>query len=197
MRRQTFKQNEAIEFSRPRMNFRDSTGENCTRQAAIARMLGFLILWSAGFLGTTARAGVSEYDVEAAFLAKFPDFVKWPASSGSPVTIGVLGDDPFGGALDQMARVKRSRRVEDLKGCKIVFISRSERGNLEGILASLSGANVLTVGDSEGFAKQGGIIEFVVEGGKVRFEINTGAAGRSGLQISSQLLKLAIHVVNS
>jgi hypothetical protein len=170
--------------------------QNCAWQAAIAQILVLLLLWSSGFLGTTARAGVSEYEVEAAFLAKFPDFVKWPASSGSPVIVGVLGDDPFGGTLDQMVKVKRSRRVEELKGCKIIFISRSERGNLEGILASLASANVLTVGDGDGFVRQGGVIEFVVEGGKVRFQINTGAAGRGGLQISSQLLKLAVRVVN-
>lgn len=131
-----------------------------------------------------------EYELKAGFIAKFPSFVKWPAP-GSPVTVGVLGNDPFGPALDRVMKVRRSKRVEDLKGCQIIFISKSERGNIPGIIAALAGANVMTVGDTEGFVKQGGVLGFVMEGDKVRFEINTGAAKRAGLDISSRLLKLA------
>lgn len=143
-----------------------------------------------------AQGTVSEYDVKAAFIAKFPEFVKWPAGAGS-ITVGLLGDDSFGGALDRMVKVKRSKRVEDLKGCQIIFVSKSERGNVGGILAALSGANVLTVGESDGFTRQGGAIGFTMEGDKVRFEINTRAAQRSGLEISARLLKLATRVVGS
>ena len=168
-----------------------------SRLSASARMLVLLLLLlSPRFFAAGAHAQLSEYEVKAGFLAKFQDFVKWPASSGLGVTVGVLGDDPFGVTLDKLVKVKRARHVEDLKGCKIIFIAKSERANLEGILSSLAGANVLTVGDGESFTRQGGIIEFVIEGGKVRFEINNGAAGRNGLQINSQLLKLAIRVVN-
>ena len=134
-----------------------------------------------------------EYDLKAGQLSKFPEFVTWPAPGGQ-VTVGVLGNDPFGAALDGVMKVKRSKRVEDLKGCQIIFISKSEQGNIPGIIAALAGTNVMTVGDSDGFVKQGGVIGFVIDGGKVRFEINQAAAKRAGVVISSRLLKLASKV---
>ncbi|MEA3212606.1 MAG: hypothetical protein QOE70_5663 [Chthoniobacter sp.] len=163
----------------------------------IARSLLLCLFWSLAVCGNElqAQTAVPENVAKAAILAKFPDFVKWPAASGSSITFGILGDDPFSGALDSMVKVKRSRRVEDLKGCQIVFIPKS--GNVGGALSSLAGMNVLTVGESDGFAKQGGIIGFVIEGDKVRFEINTGAATRAGININSRLLKLAIRTFSS
>lgn len=140
--------------------------------------------------------GVAEYALKAGYIAKFPDFVKWPSPSSS-VTVGILGDDPFGAALAGIMKVKRSKNVEDLKGCQIVFISKSERGNLAGIIAALAGANVMTVGDSDGFARQGGVLGFIMVGDKVRFEINTGAAKRAGIKIDTGLLSLASKVINS
>src|SRR5260221_1072069 len=123
---------------------------------AVARLPLLCIMWGLGLCGMEARADTTaapEYAVKAAFVAKFPQFVKWPSGAGS-ITVGVLGDDPFGGALDGLVKVKRSKRVEDLKGCQIIFIARSEQGNIGEILSSLAGSNVLTVGESEGFAKQ-------------------------------------------
>ena len=152
-----------------------------------------LCLLLAGPAQLRAADGVSEYHVKAAFLAKFPEFVKWPAP-GATITVGVLGDDPFGNVLEQMIKVRRAKRVEELKGCQIIFIARSERGNVGAILAALAGTGVLTVGETEDFVKQGGIIGFTMEGERVRFEINSGAARRGGLEISSRLLKLATKV---
>lgn len=162
-----------------------------------------LLLAAAAWLlgcGSVALCGqtASEYDLKAAYLYNFVQFVKWPA--GGSGVVGVLGDDPFGGKLEAALQgklsVKRSRKVDDLRNCKVVFIANSERGSVAGILASLAGTSVLTVGESDGFAKQGGIIGFTMEGEKVRFEINTRAAQNGGLAISSRLLKLASRVVN-
>jgi len=163
------------------------------------RLLLLCVAWKLGLCGVEARAqgsGFTEYDVKAALLAKFPQFIAWPGSRSS-MTVGILGADPFGGALDKAFRVKRSRQVEDLKDCQIIFVSKSERGNVGAILSSLGGTNILTVGESDGFAKQGGVIGFVMDGDKVRFEINTGAAQRSGLTIKVQLSKLAVRVFGS
>jgi hypothetical protein len=149
--------------------------------------------------GTNARgqgAGVSEYAVKAAFVAKFPQCVKCPAGASGSTTVGVLGDDPFGGALERLVRVKRGSRVEELKGCQIVFIAKSERASLSSILSSLAGTSVLTVGESDGFARQGGVIGFTLEGDKVRFEINLGAARRLGLRLDPQFVQLAVRVYN-
>lgn len=152
-----------------------------------------------------ARGQVSEYQLKAAFLANFAEFVTWPptafSGSGAPIVIGILGDDPFGGTLDRAAlakivggrkiAIRRSPRAEDLKGCHIVFIAKSERARLAEILGSLETRNVLTVADVEQFTARGGAIGFVMAGDVVRFEINHGAAKRAGLEISSRLLKLA------
>ena len=174
------------------------------RFRAAWRGTALLVLAFCAALLPPARAEVSEYQLKAAFLANFPEFVTWPGSAfsgpGSPITIGILGDDPFGEALDRAVQgktvggrkiaIKRSRRIEDMKGCQVVFVSGSERGSIGG----LAGAGVLLIGETEGFVKQGGTIGFTTAGDKVRFEINTGAAQRSGLEISSRLLKLASRV---
>jgi uncharacterized protein DUF4154 len=165
---------------------------------AAALLFGFVLL-----LGFHAQAQYSEYDVKAAFLFNFVQFVKWPGKpdASGPITIGILGDDPFGGALESAVQgqsvggrriaIKRSRSVDALKGCQLVFISKSEKGRVGEILGSLQGTSSLTVGETEGFTRQGGMIGFTMEGGKVRFEINSGAAQRAGLEISSRLLRLA------
>ena len=162
----------------------------------LVRLLALGACWSFTLGGGRGRAEAleaPEYDLKAGYLAKFPDFIKWPAPGG-PITVGVLGNDPFGPALAGVMKVKRSNRVEDLKGCQIIFVSKSEQGNLPAIIAALAGTNIMTVGDADGFVKQGGVLGFVMDGGKVRFEINTGAAKRAGLEISSRLLKLASKV---
>jgi hypothetical protein len=145
----------------------------------------------------------TEYEVKAAYLCNFAEFVEWPGSDGkeSAVTIGILGDDPFGTALEEIAKnravqtktlaVKRLSRIDDALSCQIVYVSTSEGRNLAQILRSLATASVLTVSDIERFAEHGGIIGFTIEERRVRFEINLQAAERAGLRISSRLLKLA------
>jgi len=146
-----------------------------------------------------------EYKVKATYLFNFAQFVEWPATvfadANAPIIIGVLGDDEFGPFLDQIVQgekiknrpliVKRSRTVAELKACHILFISKSEEPRLAAILASLAQSSVLTLGEVEGFAQRGGIINFFLDGEKLRFEINTDAADRCGLRIRSQLLSLS------
>jgi hypothetical protein len=145
-----------------------------------------------------------EYQVKAAFLFNFVQFVEWPpvafTKPETPICIGVLGDDPFGTALDDTVHgetvqsrklvVQRSRRVEDLKECQLIFISKSETERVHGILGDLDPFPVLTVSEAQGFAQHGGIINLYLAGNKVRFEINLAGARRKGLKISSELLSL-------
>lgn len=163
--------------------------------AALLGLANFAVLGNAQY---------SEYAVKAACIANFVNFVRWPAEAlpdaSTPLIIGILGNDPFGAVLDTTLReqsangrtmkVRRGRAVEDLRGCQMVFISRSEVGNLGRTLAGLRGG-VLTVSDIPGFARQGGMIGFVMEGDKVRFEINAPNAQRAELEITSRLLRLA------
>jgi hypothetical protein len=156
-----------------------------------------------------AQTAISkEYQVKAAFLYNFSQFVVWPAEAfpeaQTPLVIGVIGEDPFGAYLDEIVQgeqvnnrpliVQRFHQVEEIKVCHILFVSQSETKRLEEIFARLKGRNILTVGDIDGFAKQGGMIRFVTEKNKVRFRINVEAAKAAKLTISSKLLKPAAIV---
>ena len=154
-----------------------------------------------------AQGVLSEYDVKAAFLFNFTKFVEWPpaafADERSPLKICVLGDNPFGKTLHAlMGEEVGGRRLllahlenlKDLESCHVLYVSRSERDRLAQVLAGVRGAPVLTVADSPGFIDQGGMINFILENSKVRFDVNQEAAERAGLKISSRLLALAKHV---
>lgn len=156
--------------------------------------------------GTAAKAGPPgflEYDVKAAFLIHFPEFIEWPAGTFGdrevPVVIGVYGHAAMDEALDRAVRkaagvhrfvVKPFRAGDDLKGCHILFLGPLEKTAESALLASLAGSAVLTVSETAGFASRGGMVNFYIERNKVRFEINPEAARQAGLRISSQLLQL-------
>lgn len=151
-----------------------------------------------------ARAQSREYQLKAAFLYNFIQFVEWPPnafpSSNAPLRIGILGDDPFGSALDEAIQnesvgnhrlvVVRSASIADLQDCQLIFVSRSEEGHLGQILSVIDSRPVLTVSDIDHFAQSGGDIGFFLSDSKVRFAINPASARQSGLRISSQLLTL-------
>jgi len=163
-----------------------------------------LCLWASAGLPALPQA-VDEYHVKALFLYNFAKFVDWtPATPTDTICVGILGDDPFGDVLDQTVAgktvngrsfvVRRLKRYEDAKVCQIVFVSGSEKKRLHAILNGLGSFGVLTVGEMEGFAAHGGVINFEIAGGKVRFEVNVDAAERAGLKLSSKLLSLATIV---
>ncbi|HZF01475.1 MAG TPA: YfiR family protein [Methylomirabilota bacterium] len=169
------------------------------------RFVFFILLFSGG-LDLAAQTEISkEYQVKAVFLFNFAQFVEWPTNSFSdaqvPLTIGVLGDDPFGDFLDATVRgekvgghplvVQRFRRVEDVKDCRILFISRSESRQMKRILADLKQQKMLTVSDVESFSESGGVIGFVTVQNKIRFKINLDAGKNANLAFSSKLLRLA------
>ncbi len=159
-----------------------------------------------------AQSAIAEYDVKAAFLYNFTKFVEWPADSfpdaKSPLTLCILGEDPFGKTLRSLmeegvgGHPVSLLRLDSLnnpalsnpEACHVLFVSRSEKDRLHRVLDAVHGAPVLTVGDTPGFIDQGGMINFLLEGSKVRFEINQEAAEGVGLKISSKLLALAKHV---
>jgi hypothetical protein len=149
----------------------------------------------------------TEYEVEAAYLSNFGRFVEWPRTAvpaNEPFLVCVLGPDPFGPILDgalkgegingaQMA-ARRVTGPEEAATCRVLFVSASKDAQLKDILAALGTSSILTVSDMAGFTRRGGMIQFVLEGDRVRFEINIAAAKRAGLNLSSQLLKLAVAV---
>ncbi|MGH9435555.1 MAG: YfiR family protein [Terriglobia bacterium] len=170
-----------------------------------------VVLWVVGLAASSLRAAgdsaPTEYAVKAAYLYNFSRFVRWPASRTTAdfFRICVLGTDPFGRVLDRVIAGESidgvkivARRIslpEEVTGCRILFISSSEAGKLARILAALSNRDVLTVSDLPGFTQDGGMIGFVLEGNRVRFEVNAAAAQQAGLKVSSQVLKLAVKVI--
>ncbi|HEX8679068.1 MAG TPA: YfiR family protein [Chthoniobacterales bacterium] len=145
-----------------------------------------------------------EYQVKAACVLNAARFVSWPASAfpgaDAPLIIGILGENPFGSTLQEVVsgatvrhRLIAVRRVglAEARDCHIVFVSRSERDNLDAILSALGDANVLTISEIDRFVQSGGTIGLALDQGKIRFEINQEAASRARLKIDSQFLLLA------
>jgi len=176
------------------------------RGPALRAWFILLVLLPAGGQPLSAQTAISkEYQIKAVFLFNFAQFVQWPTTAftraDEPFRIGVLGADPFDSFLDETVRgekvdghplvIRRYGGIEEVKGCQVLFISRSESEGMEKILAGLKGRNILTVGDTEGFIENGGIIRFVTEGNKIHFRVNLEALKRTNLTISSKVLRLA------
>lgn len=147
--------------------------------------------------------GTPEYAVKAAYLLNFARFVTYPPSAfadpAAPLTICILGADPFGPALDDMIAGERvdqraiaARRLADpaaIDGCQILFVAATADAAVA--LGAAGGRPVLTVGDGETFAERGGMVAFRLDQGTVRFAVNPDALRRGGLAMSSHVLRLA------
>ena len=190
----------------PAARWRNGAADRWTSRAC--RAVWLLILgMSLVFRATPVSAQVvraPEYSLKAAYLLNFTQFVEWPSngfiSPDAPIVIGVLGEDPFGGALDQAIKgkavhgrsfeLKRFKQIGEMRGCHVLFVCASEAARLPEILLAAQKGGILTVSDIDRFAERGGIINFYKENNKVRFKINLNAAERAGTKISSQLLRL-------
>lgn len=147
-----------------------------------------------------------EYAVKATYLYKLAAFVTWPPSalSGNSFVICVVGDDPFGALLDQavasqtvqqrQAVVRRFARITSNPGCQLMFAAGSDAQPVADVLAAVDGTPVLTVTDGRSDTDAAGMINFVLQNGYVRFEIDPRTAARNGLNISSKLLSLAVRL---
>jgi hypothetical protein len=170
------------------------------------------ILLGAIALNAQNTSGSAEYLIKAGFIYNFANLVQWPSSSfaqpDSPIVIVILGEDHFGTTLDRAldgkkvnARsfvIKRAKSISELqrtlgpqKDCQILYVSSSEMPHLNDAIQMLRGVPVLTIGETPGFARNGGIINLILEDNKVRFEVNVAAAKEADLNISSRLLALA------
>jgi len=172
------------------------------RFGAILMLLLSLLLTPHGSHAQNSQP--SEYQVKAAFIFNFAKFVEWPpgafADARSPLLIGILGESPFGTDFEQAVRgktlnnrpvtVKECRTTEEARKCHVLFISTSEKARLKEIFKDLASTNILTVGETEDFIKDGGMIRFFWEGNKIRFEISGDVAKKAGLKIDSKLLSL-------
>jgi hypothetical protein len=145
----------------------------------------------------------AEYQVKAEFLLNFTKFIEWPSNAfeapDSPLTICILGDDPFGSRLDTLVpgeavdghkiAVRRLRSAPKAKACQMLFVATDEIA-VPAKLAAL-GPGVLTVGDRNGFLRKGGMIAFVTEDRRVRFDVNLRATAAASLTVSARMLTVA------
>jgi hypothetical protein len=164
-----------------------------------------VLLLAVGALGLRAEVA-KEDQVKAAFLYNFTKFVEWPAARfsdpTSPIVIGVPGRSPLATEVEKIVRdrtvngrpirVKSIGTAEDVPGVHLLFLPENEENRLPA--AAWRDRAVMTVGESPRFTEQGGIITFIRQGDKLRFDINMTAAERGGLKISAQLQKLAASV---
>jgi hypothetical protein len=153
--------------------------------------------------GVAVPAGqpANAIQVKAAFILNFLQFVDWPGDRSTTRSIGVLGDDGLAEALTDTSHrttpegveviVRRLTRPEDARGVQLLFIGATEQPHLPAILRGVDGLPVLTVGDSLGFAKAGVMLNLYTFDQRVRIEVNTAAAARAQLRLSSHLLRLA------
>ena len=186
-------------------------GPRWSRRRGLAGWVALAVCFFLVLIGRGTGApntGFSEQEIKAAWLFNFARFVEWPTNSfatqTAPIVVGVVGKDPFGKELEKalVGRTIRGRPVllkrglaeSDLANCHLLFISPSERRRLRDLPEKLRGAPVLTVGETDEFLDQGGIINFVIKENAVRFEINVRPAQRAGLKLDANLLKVAVSV---
>jgi hypothetical protein len=177
-----------------------------SRQPILPALLQHLSLLFV-FCALTIRGQIvsREYQLKAVFLYRFTQFIDWPAAAfptpQTPITIGILGPDPFGSYLEASIRdekvhnrplsVQHYQSVQYATNCHVLFISSSEGTRLSKVLGALKGRSILTVGETEDFAFRGGMIQFITERNRIRFRINLQASRAAGFQMSSKLLDLA------
>ena len=167
-------------------------------------IISVLLFSITGYAAGADPSDNKEYQIKAAFMYNFAKFIEWPQDAfpddSSGISLCILGENPFGSSLYSIdGKIAEGRRLEvnlyehleDIGECHILFISNSRAEELPIILASLKNRSVLTVGDIDNFAENGGIINFITKDNKIRFEINVNAAQRAHLKISSKLANLA------
>jgi hypothetical protein len=172
-------------------------------------LLGLVVLQAGMALPAAhAQREAQEHEVKAAFLYRFLPFIEWPAQafrdSKAPVTIGVLGADDIAASLEQVlpgrtaqgrtVLVRRVRPGEPLAGVHLLMVGRAEQERLPALARATAGHGVVLVGDGEDALDRGAAIGFLIDDGRVRFQVSLPAAERSGVRISARMLAVAHHV---
>lgn len=181
-----------------------SPARRWARGPARALLAAIALAVLAATASATAQDPGLESRVKAAYVYNFLTFVERekpePVPEGAPVRVCVLGDEALLAQLRGLTgRQVRGRPLEVLSGpesgpppsCHLLVIGRSETARLPEILRTVSGTGVLTVSDIPRFSRSGGMIGFLTEAGRVRIEVNPGAAAAAGLRLSAKLLEVA------
>ncbi len=173
------------------------------RALAAARAATTIVLAAAAASVSAQRS--LEYEVKAAYVYNIANFVTWPpdafAGPADPLRVCVYGDDPFGPALDRAVQsgpanqrpivAERLTSADGLARCHLIFLAGANTDRIDQAVKFSAQRPILTVGETPDFLRRGGIIAFVVDGGRVRFDVNAAAASTRGLALSSRLLQVA------
>lgn len=184
-------------------------GSRLIRRASLLIMVLCIVPNTPSSYGALSGEEV-EYPAKLAFLFNFTKFIEWPPGSyrspSAPLVICIAGHDPFSLVTENELRtrtvsghpieIRTLRPTDTLSGCSMVFIPVTDRDHADNVLRGLRGSSTLTVGEIEGFAARGGIINLTVKRSRLHFEINQLAAERAGFKISSKLFSLADTVIN-
>lgn len=166
-----------------------------------------VIAMSIPFSIATVRAETPSLEaaVKATYLYKLAPFVVWPTDTSTrPFSICVVGTDPFGKVLDDAIvgqglgerpiKIFRVETIGPRSVCDIAYLGGSQSQSVANGLRAIRGAPVLTVTDE---SETPGMIDFVLQNGRVRFRVDQDATENSGLSVSSKLLGLALSVRRS
>jgi len=173
-----------------------------------ALLLMLLLFYGAGAITAHAENDEREYKLKAAFLLNFSKFTTWPndvfTEPGQTFDFCVIGEDPFGAALDgletkkvggRQVRLHYAKSIAEAPKCHVMFISKSEQNDLLQLQGVTVGKPIVTVSDIQGFSRQGGIFEFITRSGRLAFVVNNRRATQNRLQINASLLNLAVEVL--
>jgi hypothetical protein len=149
--------------------------------------------------------GPSQSDIQAVYLFDFAKFVRWPtAPENEPLTLCAAAPKPFVDTLAKLISgerigsrplaVRRIQNAAEESGCAILFVDSSTGDRLIDLLAATAGKPILTVSDAPDFLNRGGMIQFVLVANRVRFSVDLRSVDRSGIALSSELLKVAVSV---
>jgi hypothetical protein len=170
-------------------------------------VLSCFLLFSPALLFAEEPIPSLEYQVKASMIYNFLQFISWSPESLPPsadIAVCIVAPDKFGAAIDELANelvqgrrltVRRMSALDEIEQCRVIFVDAEETARFAPVFAEMQARSILTIGESEDFLSKGGVINFLTENGKLRFEINHRAALDSRIQISSKLLRLAIHVL--
>jgi hypothetical protein len=175
---------------------------NATIASSLRVALWLLVIALVALPSVSQGQDLDEYDVKAAHLYNFTRFVEWPSAIDTTFfTICILGDDPFQSALDRMTagktaykrpiQVRRIKNEIDAKPCQIVFVRAAERSKAVKLIEMTRGSSVFTVGESQEFVRNGGMVFLSLESNHISVFIHKAITDSAGFKVSANLMNLA------
>lgn len=140
---------------------------------------------------------------QSVFIYNFTKYIKWPTDfADNKIEIAVLGNSDVYASLTEMAgkksqsageqlNVVKINSLDELSNCHVLFIPERQSNKLDEVNEKTQGKNILVVTEKNGMAAQGAVINFIEEGGKLKFELNQEQAEKRGLKVSGSLISLA------